>query len=77
MLAIADRLPNRTCAGPSRRDFLRIGALGLGGLTLPDLLRLKAAAPAAVRDKAVVLLFLQGGPPQHETVVVHFEFFRP
>jgi uncharacterized protein (DUF1501 family) len=60
MLHISDRRR-------SRRDFLRVGALGLGGLALPELLRLKAAAPAAVRDRAVVLLFLQGGPPQHET----------
>jgi uncharacterized protein (DUF1501 family) len=67
MLAISDRRPNRTCSGPSRRDFLRIGSLGLGGLTLPGLLQLKAAAPVASRDRAVVLLFLQGGPPQHET----------
>lgn len=60
MLHISDRRH-------SRRDFLRVGALGLGGLALPQLLQLKAAAPAAARDRAVVLLFLQGGPPQHET----------
>jgi hypothetical protein len=65
MLTLADRRPARTCAGRTRRDFLRVGALGLGGLTLPDLLRARAAGSG--RDKAVVLLFLQGGPPQHET----------
>ena len=32
----------RFCDNVSRRDFLRVGALGLGGLTLPDLLRLRA-----------------------------------
>src|SRR5262245_17278835 len=73
MLTIFDPKPNRTCAGASRREFLKIGALGLGGLTLPNLLAAKAAAPAAVRDKAVVLLFLSGGPPQHETFDPHMD----
>lgn len=73
MLTISDRTPDRTCSGFSRREFLRVGALGLGGLTLPGLLRLKAAAPEAVRDRAVVLLFLQGGPPQHETFDPHMD----
>lgn len=67
MLAISDRRPKRDCSGFSRRDFLRIGSLGLGGLSLPGVLQLKAEVPSVVRDRAVVLLFLQGGPPQHET----------
>ena len=54
----------------SRRSFLRVGGLGLGGLTLPQLLGWKAAAAQAglpVKDKAVVFLFMHGGPPQQET----------
>jgi hypothetical protein len=53
-----------------RREFLRVGSLALGGLTLPGLLAAKARAADAGRlttDKAVVLLFLQGGPSQIET----------
>jgi uncharacterized protein (DUF1501 family) len=52
-----------------RRDFLRVGALGLGGLTLPWLLsrRAWAAEHGAVRDRAVVLLFLSGGASHIET----------
>ena len=53
----------------SRRDFLRIGGLSLGGLTLTDWLRMEAAAvgkPLAT-DKSVVFLFMQGGPSQIET----------
>ncbi len=61
------------CDGSSRRDFLRIGALGLGALALPNFLAVKAAAPQAVRDKSVVMLFLQGGPPQHETFDPHMD----
>ena len=66
MLTISDRLPQRHCQGLSRRDFLRVGSLGLAGLTLPDLLRARAAE-SSLQDKAVVLLFLQGGPTQIET----------
>lgn len=52
--------------GVSRRDFLRAGVLGLSGLTLADVLRAKAEG-AAVRDLSVILVWLDGGPPQHET----------
>src|SRR6201997_4585309 len=58
------RLAGRTCDGVSRRDFLRIGALGFGGLTLADLLRLKpqgAVRPEAAH-KAVIMVYLPGGP---------------
>jgi hypothetical protein len=53
-----------------RRDFLRIGTLGLGGLSLPGLFPLRAATTAAtikpVTDKSVIFLFLHGGPSQVE-----------
>jgi hypothetical protein len=51
--------------GTSRRNFLRVGALGIGGLTLADVLRMQAqAADGAqpVKKKAVILLYLAGGP---------------
>jgi hypothetical protein len=54
----------------SRRSFLKIGSLGLAGLTLPDLLRLRAAETAAgkdVADTAVIQLWCGGGPTQFET----------
>jgi hypothetical protein len=50
----------------SRRTLLKIGSLGLGGLSLPNLLRQEAAAAEASgtkkRRKAVILLWLAGGP---------------
>jgi uncharacterized protein (DUF1501 family) len=73
MFTLFDRRPERNCQGFSRRAFLKIGSLGLlGGMTLPRLLQARAqAAPGrAVKDKSVVLLFLQGGPS-------HIEFFDP
>src|SRR5260370_6836975 len=58
------------CDGTSRRDFLKIGALGMSGLLLPDLLRAKAAAAAAgkaTKYTSVVWLWLGGGPTHVET----------
>jgi hypothetical protein len=46
-----------------RRDFLRIGGLGLGGLTLADVLRLQAEAKSpASSPRAVIMVVLAGGP---------------
>lgn len=59
-----------TLQTPSRRQFLRVGGLGLGGLTLADLLAVKAHAKASklpLRDKSVIFLFQHGGPSQFET----------
>jgi len=59
----------RNCEGATRRDFLKIGSLGLASLTLPQLFAAKASAGGShfVKDKSVVLLFLQGGPTHIET----------
>lgn len=69
MLRVASGNRSPMCDGVSRRDLLKIGAFGLGGLALPDLLRASAGLQdgSYVRDKAVILLFLAGGPSQHET----------
>ncbi len=60
----------RLCDGLSRRDVLHAGALGFLGLSLPELLRHRAAAAPArsgARARSCILLFLMGGPPQHST----------
>jgi hypothetical protein len=51
------------CDGVSRRNFLKLGAMGLGGLTLADMLRLKAAGAATGANKSVIVILLPGGPP--------------
>jgi len=51
----------------TRRDCVKIGAIGLGGLALPDLFRLRGLAEGsrpAPKAKSVILLFLSGGPSQ-------------
>jgi hypothetical protein len=58
------------CDGATRRDFLKVGALGFGGLVLSDLLRLRAAARQngqPTRNTSVVWLWLGGGPTHVET----------
>jgi hypothetical protein len=57
--------PKSFCDGISRRNFLKIGALG-AGLTLADMLRLRSQAAAAGRapgrNKAAIMIYLPGGP---------------
>jgi hypothetical protein len=50
----------------SRRSFLHIGALGLGGLTLPGLLRAEKAAGIRSSHKSVIFIYLVGGPPHQD-----------
>lgn len=52
-----------------RREFLRVGGLALGGLSLLDLVSAQAQAETGgvVRDKSVIFLFMHGGPSQTET----------
>jgi hypothetical protein len=54
--------------GMTRRALLRAGVLGFaGGLGLPQLLRARATTPTPGDDLSVILVWLDGGPPQHET----------
>ena len=65
MLSIFDRGP-----GCSRREFLRIGSLGLGGLSLSQLLGARSLAAGnkpITTGKSVIFLHLFGGPSQFET----------
>lgn len=63
MLPIAGR-PARFCSGPSRREFLRVGGLAVGGLALPQLIASEPKAKA--RAKNCLLIFMDGGPSHLE-----------
>src|SRR2546426_8676392 len=49
----------------SRRSFLTVGTLGIGGLTLPQLLRAEASG-GRTSHKSVILIYLVGGPPHQD-----------
>ena len=68
------------CDGLSRREWLKLGGISAGALSLADLLRIQNAqgaeplpgdAPKRLsgfgQAKHCIVLFLLGGPPQHET----------
>lgn len=59
----------RFCDGISRRSFVQAGFLGLGGLTLGNVLRLQAASsqPKPTDKTSVIFVELAGGPTQFET----------
>ncbi len=62
MISVLGQAPTN-CDGVTRREVLRVGGLALGGLTLPDLLRLRAKAGTAnSRPKSVIMIWLRGGP---------------
>ena len=54
------------CQGYSRRTAIKAGYLGATGFTLADRFAMQASG-ATVNDKAVILIWLDGGPSQLET----------
>ena len=56
------------CDGVSRRDFLKVGGMAAGGLSLGQLLEVEAAQKTGRSHKAVINIYLPGGPS-------HLDFF--
>ncbi|MCP4507238.1 MAG: DUF1501 domain-containing protein, partial [Fuerstiella sp.] len=67
MLTVTGSYQSRFCDGVTRRSFLRAGTLGASALCLPDLLQADELNRGAGRDQSVVMIYLPGGPTQHET----------
>src|SRR5262245_8796331 len=59
----------RLLKSPERRAFLQVGMLGTLGLSLSEVLRAEARPthPSATRANSVIILWMRGGPSQHET----------
>jgi len=66
MITVHGSNSTRFCDGRSRRDILRIGALGLGGIALPQLLQAEASANLGRSNKAIIMVYLAGAPPHQE-----------
>ncbi len=58
---------HRFCDGVSRRNFLKVGALGLGGLNLAQLLQAESGSGIRRSHKSVIMIYLPGGPPHQDT----------
>ncbi len=69
MLSILSQSSPSQCDGHTRRHFLKIGGLALGGLSLPTLYRAEAASPGSgerTRHKSVIMIYLSGGPSHQD-----------
>jgi hypothetical protein len=66
MLQISGPSRRGFCDGKTRRDFLKIGGLAMGGLSLPALLRAETAGGRRPGHKAVIMVFLPGGPSHQD-----------
>src|SRR5215469_3856564 len=65
LLGPADRT-NPFCDGFTRRNFLTMGGLGFGGLSLAQLLSLDARGDARSSPKSLIMIYLVGGPPHQD-----------
>lgn len=58
----------KNCSGVTRRGFLSAGSLGIAGLSLPDVLAAEAVLGRGPSRKSVILIHLDGGPPQMDLI---------
>lgn len=67
MLTFLGGRGQRFCDGVSRRDFLRVGGLAMGGLSLAQLLQAEAQAGSQAKKKSIINIYLGGGPTHMDT----------
>ena len=69
MLSIYSDNTGKFCDGLSRRGFIRVGGLSLGGASLSQILSAESSSgkrSAGLGHKAVIMVFLAGGPPHQD-----------
>ena len=56
---------SKTCPGPqTRREFMQVGALALGGISLAEIAAAREASGSATADTSVIMLYQHGGASQ-------------
>jgi hypothetical protein len=63
---VSEQLHGGFCDGLSRRSFLKIGGLAMGGLALPQILEAESKVSGGRSHKAIIMIFLAGGPPHQD-----------
>ncbi|MEK6236396.1 MAG: DUF1501 domain-containing protein, partial [Planctomycetales bacterium] len=58
---------HQTCDGVTRRNFLKVGALAAGGLSMADVLRSEALAGGSTPKRSIINIYLSGGPTHMDT----------
>ena len=71
----------RFCDGRSRRSFLQVGGLAMGGLSLPQILAAEKAVPKTAKSgglghKAVIMIYMPGGPAHQDMYDLKMEASR-
>jgi len=66
MLSITGKSAGTLCDGLARRDLLRIGALGMGGISLPRILKAESQSGIQSSQKAVIMVYMAGAPPHQD-----------
>ena len=67
MLTIPGGKIDGFCDGVTRRQFITLGGLCMGGLSLTDMLALEAKAGTRTSQKSIIMIYLPGGPSHQDT----------
>lgn len=65
MLSLISERTHGLCDGIRRREFLTIGGLGFGGLSMPQILQAQSASGSGSK-KAIIMVLLAGGPSHQD-----------
>ena len=66
MITITGRRGRAFCDGVSRRDFLKLGGLAMGGLSMPQILQAEALSRVGKSAKSIIMIYMAGAPPHQD-----------